>query len=162
MPSTPRRQRAATTLAVLLAVLLALVWLRSSDGVAPSVPAGLSVRAVPAAVPPQPAGPVGMGRERGRRPRVVRGRDGRRDVGGHRVQANRRKRAARAAAPPAKPVVGEDARARRERRARGWMGPDRQHPPAAALAPGARSDGVTAEPAAPSPEPPVGPEFAIG
>jgi len=51
MPSTPRARDAATLCAVLLAIVLAFLWLRSSDGAAPRVPAGLSVATLPAAVP---------------------------------------------------------------------------------------------------------------
>lgn len=50
MPADPRRRNAATALAVVLAVLLALVWLRSSGDAPPQVPAGLGVPA-PSAEP---------------------------------------------------------------------------------------------------------------
>jgi hypothetical protein len=61
MPSTPRGRDAATILAVVLAIALALLWLRSSDDSAPAVPAGLSVATVPAAVPEEPATRTGLG-----------------------------------------------------------------------------------------------------
>ena len=45
MSSTPRRTNAATAVAVVLAVLLAIVWLRSPGDAAPAVPSGLPVTA---------------------------------------------------------------------------------------------------------------------
>ncbi len=67
MPSTPRARDAATVLAVVLTIALALLWLRSSDGAAPAVPAGLSVKTAPAAPAPAAAkpGPTGLGRRGG-------------------------------------------------------------------------------------------------
>ncbi|HEU4703506.1 MAG TPA: hypothetical protein VFS37_13570 [Conexibacter sp.] len=65
MPSTPRGRDAATLLAVILALVLAVVWLRVSDGAAPQVPVGLSVGTLPAVAPEGPAelAPRARGRE---------------------------------------------------------------------------------------------------
>ena len=76
MPADPRGRNAATALAVVLVVLLAFVWLRSSGHAAPPVPAGLAVPA-PAAAPPERAAPsrLGQGGEaRGRKAGRVPGR----------------------------------------------------------------------------------------
>src|SRR4051794_29254697 len=62
MTSSPRGRNLATTIAVVLTLVLALAWLRSSDGGILDVPAGLSVGTVPAAVPPkQPGRSPGLG-----------------------------------------------------------------------------------------------------
>jgi hypothetical protein len=74
----PRRQRALTAATVALIVLLALAWLRSSDGATPAVPVGLPPVVV---APPGSAGRVSAGaqtrdarqpgrRNRGERPRI--------------------------------------------------------------------------------------------
>lgn len=57
MPSTPRGSDVATLLAVIVAIVLALGWLGSSDGDPPPVPAGLAVEAVPMVLPEEPAAP---------------------------------------------------------------------------------------------------------
>jgi hypothetical protein len=135
MPSTPRGRNAATALAVILAIVLALVWLRSSAGSAPAVPAGLSVGTVPTApettaTEPAPRPADGIGR------RAVQKR------------APKRRAAVRGHGKVVRHYADrtggrEDARARREARARARRGTageaGGQDPPAARPAPVAGS-----------------------
>jgi hypothetical protein len=177
MPSTPRGRNAATTVAVVLAVLLAVVWLRSSGDGTPWVPVGLPVETTPTTVA-EPADPTGLrqGEEaEAERPAAA---DGKR-TGGAPESGRRSERRERSHAPTAserRPAGqrsrrrkradraggGEDARARRQAGARGRVGPIGQDPPATAPAPSAGSGAAdSAPPASASPARPA-PEFAIG
>jgi hypothetical protein len=133
MPSTSRGRDAATLLAVIVAIVLAFAWLRSSDGGAPAVPAGLSVAPAPLASegPAAPGGAAspatsnegagaGGGRAVARKPKRR-----------HAAGSAKRGHADRAAAPPVKPVAD----------ARGRAGTDRQGVPATVPTPPARSGG---------------------
>src|SRR5215213_22175 len=137
MPSTPRGRNAATTVAVVLAILLALVWLRSSGADTPSVPIGLPVETVPAAVE-APARPAGLGQERSGAEAASAGA---RLGGQDRERPKRRHR-------------GE-----RVRRRAGRRGADRAPPPPSAGSGGAAGGTGGATSAAPQQVPP---EFALG
>jgi len=166
MPSTPRGHNAATLCAVVLTIVLAFAWLRSSDGGSPRVPAGLSVTTLPAAAPEEPAVPDDAAPTRGIEEEGADG--GRGAVGkpkrsgaerakrsrGERAVAQKTKhrRADRAGGP-------EDARARREARARARRGQD---PPATAPAPQSGSGTVESiPPTGGRASTPAPPEFAL-
>jgi hypothetical protein len=122
MTSSPRGRNAATAIAVVLTLALAFAWLRTSDAGTLDVPAGLAIGTVPAE-PTESAGlgqggggsggEDGAGARPGRAVGVV-GAERRREGEAWRGRTRPGHNADRAAAPPAKPVAGEDARARRQ------------------------------------------------
>jgi len=139
MPSTSRGANAATLCAVVLAIALALIWLRSSDDATPHVPGGLSVATLPAQASPDEA--VAPARDI-ERERAGGGRAVRKSRKGER--AGRRERAG-----------GVAKRDHAERARDGHAGQD---PPATAPAPSAGSGTGTG---GPGPSQPVAPEFAL-
>jgi hypothetical protein len=154
MPPTPPR-RAVTAVAVALAVLLALAWLRSADDGAPAVPTGLPVTPLPAVTTPTTS--------------VEREQDAERSA----LEPRRAELAARKPRRPEPPAKrrhadraggGEDARARRQagaRTRRGTAGEaGGQDPPAAAPGPGTGSNPPRS--ALPATLQPAQPEFALG
>jgi len=152
MPSTPRGRDAATLLAVLLAIALALLWLRTSDGAAPAVPDGLSVPSLPAVAPEEPANP-----DEASPP--ARGIEGGRAGGGRGavVQKTKRRRADRAGGrEDARPPTG-GGWARTRSGTAGEAGG--QDPPATALEPSVGSSGTSALSGGASE--PAPPEFAL-
>jgi hypothetical protein len=175
MPSTPRGRNAATVLAVVLTIVLALAWLHSSDGGAPLVPPGLSVDTVPAVVPeepavPAPSRPEGSGdraeRTGGRLPLGEAangaGTARRPRLGGRRREREERRRGARRSRRRRdvdRADDGEGARARREGRALGRAGTSRRDSPGTAPAPSVGGADGGSWTRAPRRSPP---EFALG
>jgi hypothetical protein len=155
MPSPPRgRDAATTTLAVVLAIALALLWLHSADTATPAVPAGLSVATVPAVATEEAAPPTtgiegekaGGNRAAARKPK--REHAGRKQKRGHADRAKRGRADRAGGAEDARARVGDPgARARR-----------RQDPPATAPAPSAGSVGAGSVGAGSAP---AAPEFAL-
>jgi hypothetical protein len=137
MPANFRGRNAATALAAILAIALALVWLRSPDDAVPPVPPGLSVETMPATEPDEPPAPAeaaGMRRARKR-------------------AHHRRKHADRAGG------AGEDDSRDPARENR--LAP-RQDPPATAPAPSAGSGGRGASGTRAAGGTTAAPEFALG
>jgi len=160
MPSISQRRNAATAVAVVLALLLAVVWLRSADGPAPAVPAGLTPTAPPATATQPTLGLRGGRRAKDRSRGERHGRGERRDVRAGREADGGGADRAGGAEDARAPCGARCARARR-----------RQDPPAAAPGlgaerGGARSGGAAAGTGAGAseraPSAPAAPEFAIG
>jgi hypothetical protein len=169
MPSTPRGRDAATALAVLLTIALALAWLRSSDGSTLDVPAGLSVGTVPAAAT-QPAGSVGL-EQRGGEGAVGAGADARMDGMAGDVDAERRRQgeARRSGERKRHRAMGRRLEPQRARRGATRRHADRGRRDSSGVAPapsagsaggesGTTGSGAVGGTGAPAPQP----EFALG